>query len=580
MAKWLLKRTDANVSLMASTLKISEDLARVLANRGIRTKHDAIKFLNPSTKFFGDSSEMKDMELGVQIIKRSIESKEKIAIYGDYDVDGVTATAILFKSLKALGANVGFYIPHREEDGYGLTKNAIERLHLENIDCILCCDNGISAVEEVSLAKSFGMKVVIIDHHEPSETLPIADAIIDPKQESCTYPFELLCAGGLCYKFSKRLFEAFETDFSLLDDELLVLAMIATFCDVVDLFGENRIIAKTGLKILNENKKVNRGLWHLLHEKEYDEKVLNGHTMGFIVGPCINASGRLESAKLSVELFTHEGSDDEVIEIAKRLVQLNEERKAITQDSVEIAIQEVNPEDKVIVVFNENIPESIAGIVAGRIKERFYKPTVVLTRSGRFIKGSARSIEVYNLFDELTKCRTLFEKFGGHAMAAGLTMVPENMEILKKCLNENCELEPNDFQEIIRIEKELLLDDITFELAEELQILAPYGKGNSEPLFGTKAVSPSDIRLNKDERTLSLKFAIGNNGRALKAVYFNAVDSFKEKLRAKYDEYETDKIIGGVLRGSNLTMDIVYSISINTYMGNQSVQIQIKDCRL
>ena len=593
MTKWKIKKTNVDIKLMAQTLGINETVAVAIANRGIRTKKACQKYLNPKLDFLNNTFEMYDLKNAFDLIINTVREKGKIAVYGDYDVDGVVSTTILYKSLKQFGADVIFYIPDRISEGYGLNKDAVRKLKDDDVSLIITCDNGIASLEEIQLAKSLGMKTIIIDHHEPGyatdklgneiDILPEANAIVNPKQKRCTYPFKLLCAGGICYKFMVSFFSYCEVDLPN-SDELLVLAMIATFCDVVDLIDENRIIAKNGLDVLNKNKKINTGLFSLISEKSLVDKDLDGFHMGFIIGPCINATGRLEKAELAVALLTSENTI-ETAEISKKLAELNDERKAMTKKSVEDAIDRLSSDetlanDSVIVIYDKDVHESIAGIVAGRIKEEFHKPTIVLTNAEGCAKGSARSIEAYNIFLELFECRELFLRFGGHPMAAGLSLIPENIPLLRKKLNENCTLTIDDFVEIIKIDKELQLEDVTYQLATSLDVLLPFGKENKEPLFGTKNLNIESLKVIEEKNTIIFTFSVPETFRQIKGICFGKVDFLKQNLLNIHDEFDTNKILNGILRNANFTIDVVYFIDVNEFRNNVSVQLKIKDFRL
>lgn len=591
MAKWILKKSEADLKLMSETLKISEVLAQVLVNRGVRTKKNALKYLYPKIESLYDTKKMKDVEKAITIIEDSRDMKDKIAIYGDYDVDGVTSTVILTKALREFGCDVIYYIPHRELEGYGLNKEAVRKLYSMEVDLIITCDNGITSLEEVKLAKELGMKIIIIDHHEPSfleddtlgkvDVIPSADAVINAKQKLCEYPFKLLCAAGVCYKFVLELFNKHSLEFDK-DKELIIFATIATFCDIVDLQDENRILAKNGLDFFNNLPIKNLGLRALLKAKSIENKKIGSFEVGFIIGPCINATGRLERATVSVELFLSENIEEASF-LASRLSDLNDERKKMTMASVEKAVTDLleNPFNisPVIIIFDREIHESIAGIVAGRVKDMFFHPTIVLTQGEDFVKGSARSIEVYNIFDNLYNCRDLFERFGGHAMAAGLSLKEENIEKLRTRLNENCTLKREDFTEIIKIDQPLDLDFITYDLAMELKTMEPFGKGNKEPLFGTKSVQLEQLRMIEEKNTLIMTFRIPNSMRRIKAICFGKVEQFKDIIYSLYDEYTCDKIIKGILRDTIIKLDIVYSIDINEYNNDISVQLKLKDFR-
>lgn len=575
---WVLRQNSADVALMAKTLRVSPISARVLANRGIRSKHEAIKFLNPAMKFLAADS-MAGMREGVELIANAVRAGERIAVYGDYDADGVCSTVILYKALKNFGADVFFYIPRREEEGYGLAKAAVERLKEAETDVILCCDNGISALDEILLARNLGMKVVAIDHHEPvtvgsEEVLPLA-VVIDPKRKDCEYPYKMFCAAGLAYMFARELYSAMDREFDADGPELLVFAMIATFCDIVDLTGENRILAKNGLDALNANKRINLGLWRLIVNRGYEHKDLNEQSIGFVLGPCINAPGRLSHAGLAVELFLT-ADEAEADDKSARLAELNDERKEITAKAYARVMDNLGDvPDRVLVVFDPGVHESVAGIVAGRVRERICRPTLILSRSGELVKGSGRSVEGYNMFEELSRCRDLFVKFGGHAMAAGFSLMEENIPALRERLNANC---TRDFEEILQLDQELGLSEVTYALARELRMLAPFGKENSSPLFGVKGVMPEQLRVIADKNTIIFTFMV--DGRRLKAVCFGMTEQFRERLESRYDIPTADRIFSGVIRGAGLTMDLAYAIDIDSYNGNQNVQMRVRDFRI
>ncbi len=589
MTKWKLLHEQANIDLMSDTLKISKTMAQVMVNRNIRTKNTALAFLNPRLALFHDIYLMKDVDRAIKIIIETVSNGGKIAIYGDYDVDGVMSTVILYKTLKKYGADVLYYIPDREIEGYGLNMEAVRTLNSEGIDLIVTCDNGIASIAEINEAKSLGMKVIVIDHHEPGfvidenlgkiDVLPNADSIVDPKQSDCNYPFKMLCAAGICFKFAKAFHECADMDFDF-ENEFFVLAMFATYCDIVDLHGENRIIVKNGLQIINNDKNINKGINAMLFAKSYYDKEINGYAVGFVLGPCINASGRLDRATEAVSLLTSENYAECEI-IAKKLAELNEERKAMTLFHYEEAVMLVEKtnlkEHKVLVMVLPTAHESIAGIVAGRLKEHFHKPVIVLTKSGDFIKGSARSIEGYNIFEAMYSCKHLFERFGGHAMAAGVTLIAENVPVLRKYLNENCNLTEDDFVEILKYDKELEISDVTFELAQELTHLAPFGKANKEPMFVTRNLIPEQLQVYKEKKVLIFRFINKNSQRKVKALSFGHIDKFENELTKFYNKSEIEKIMCGILRNNNFTIDIIYSIEINEYNGDKSVQMKIKD---
>lgn len=563
--KWILTETDANLTLMAKTLGINEITANVMANRGIRSKNTALTFLSPSINSLFDVLEMNGAKEALNNISNAIKNNEKIVIYGDYDADGIMSVVILYKVLLRLGANISYYIPHRQKEGYGLNITAIEKLAKEDTRLIIAVDNGITAVEEVSTANKLGMSVVIIDHHEPTETLPAAVAIVDPKQHDCNYPFKEMCAAGIVYKIAAGLCAHMNSPFEE-QDEMIVLATIATLCDIVTLSDENRILVNCGLTILNANKLINPGLGSLITLRGYLDKPIDTFTIGFILGPCLNAAGRLESASLSVELLLAEDFNRRM-EIAHKLAGLNENRKTLTSECVDRVLQnlDMNNMDKVLVISDTTAHESVAGIVAGRIREATNRPTIVLTQGDGAMKGSGRSIVAYNLFDALNEHNHLFTRFGGHAMAAGLTLSPENIPLLKEALNKNCTLTEDDFRTIIEFDRELTLDDITLKLSDELSRLAPFGKGNEEPLFVSHGLLAEHVRVIDDKNTLIFTYYSPSGGK-IKGVAFGLNDMYAKKITA-----------AGINKCGGFIMDAVYSIETNVYNGVSSVQIRIKD---
>ncbi len=589
MAKWTIRNPKANIPKMVEEFGVSEIFATVLANRDILTRRSLNTYLYNDEVFFYNPLEMKDMEKAFIKIIESISKNELICIYGDYDVDGVTSTVILYKALKNIGANVIYYIPDREEEGYGLNIEAINEVKNKGVDVIFTCDNGIASIEEVEYIKQNGIDIIILDHHEPRfieksntkiEILPMADVIINPKQEECCYKFKALSAGGISFKFVKGLYEYMEIDENL--DEYLVFASISTVCDIVDLLDENRIIVKLGLNILNQNKKINKGLFEILKVNNIDEKLIDENDYGFIIGPCINASGRLESALKAVELFTTD-EDKNINNLALDLLNLNIQRKNLTQKAVETILYTVEnsniKEDKVIVVYNDEIHESIAGIVAGRIKEIYYKPTFVITKSKNGAKGSGRSIQSYNMFEELLKCSYLFQKFGGHKMAAGLSLLEENVDIFRKTINQNCILTIDDFEENIVIDKALKFYDITLDLAEELYKMKPIGKENRGAIFATKNVNIKNIRfVGKENNIIQLILNDGTND--IKAISFNGYDKFCKILKNTLTNDDFQKVIAGIKKYVDLKLDVVYSIEVNIFNDFKNVQLILKDFRL
>ena len=461
---------------------------------------------------------------------------------------------------------------------------AVRHLHELGVKVILTCDNGIAAIDEIGEAARLGIVSVIIDHHEPKyekgpngekfDIVPSSEAVIDAKQSKCQYPFKFLCAAGMSYKFAEALFKSMNRSF-VYDDEFMAFAAIATVCDIVSLLDENRIIVKNGLKLVSKIE--NKGMKALIKLTGLEGKEINEYHAGFVIGPCVNATGRLESAETAVKLFSTD-NEEEAYSLAAELVRLNAERKDMTSKAVEEAIEAVNltdlKNDKVLVIYNSQIHESIAGIVAGKVKEAFYKPTIIITDSGQLAKGSGRSIEAYNMFDELLKCQELFEKFGGHPMAAGLSLKKENIDILRKMLNNNCCLTVEDMTSVIRIDKQLGFDQIDIELALQLENLSPFGKDCPQPVFGTKDVSLKRLSLMGKDKNM-LRFTLSHNYKTFVGVSFSGYEKFCRILNER--NILIENILGGYMQ--DFKMDIVYGLNINRYNGRESVQLDIKDFR-
>jgi len=591
--KWNLLDTDANLALMSQVLGIKEATAAAMAHRGIRSKNAAIAYLRPhwasqGTDVLDSQHGMKDVKKAFERIVLAIKQNERIIIYGDYDADGVMSTVILYKALKTCGADIHFYIPHREEEGYGLNQKAVKTIKETDYDLIITCDNGITALEEIAEAQALGMDVIVIDHHEPGfvdgdspekrqDVIPQALAVIDPKQAACPYPFKEMCAAGLSFKLMEAFYRYIERDFSPLHDELMVLAAVATICDIVDLAGENRALVKQGLTILNANRYINAGLSQLIALKGYMEKPMDTFTLGFVLGPCINATGRLESAEMSVRLLLSNDLSKQTA-LAKILSNLNEERKELTRRCVERALEKLEGvADTVLVLVDLETHESIAGIVAGRVKDALHRPAIVLTRGAEMgiLKGSGRSVEGYDMFEALYKNRELFRRFGGHTMAAGLSLEENNVPELRRRLNEDSSLNPSDLQVVVHIDMALQGKEITLDLANELVWLAPFGKGNREPLFVTYNMSVTALRVISEKNTLI--FTFNNQGRKIKGIAFGQNEVFLEALRDNYGEQIYRRIVSGQVAEANLVMDVVYAVETNTYNNQTTVQMRIRD---
>ena len=588
--KWILQNKKESFLKLSNSINENPLVLRLLANRGIDDIDLAKRFLYGDINDLYDGYLMKDMKKGIDIIKDAIDTNKKIIIYGDYDADGINSTTILYKALKVLNANYSYYIPNREDEGYGMHSERVKKLKEDGYEIILTCDNGISAFEQIDIAKSLGMKVVLTDHHdipirEDEEgilrpMLPKADAVINPKRDDCNYPFKSLCGAGIALKFSKCLFDLYNIDEKYFL-ELFQFAAIATVCDVVDLVDENRIIVKKGLEVLNSGLSI--GISELKIATNIKNNIEEYH-LGFVIGPCINATGRLESADLSVELLITEDKD-RAKELALKLYELNQKRQELTIESTERILNkleiEKKKEDKVIIVYDEEIHESIAGIVAGRVKEKYNLPCIVLSKGKEMPKGSARSIEGYNITEELSKCASLIEKFGGHPMAAGLSLREENIIPLREKMNKNCMLTDEDIIPIVKIDCPLDFNYLNEGLIEVIEALRPFGKGNSSPLFACKNAKIERLwLLGKEKNFLKLRFSFEFNNRKLyiDGISFDKLESFKESIINKYGE---DKFHEAELTSYlNINCDLIYYPSINEFNGNRNIQLNIKNIRV
>lgn len=585
--KWILKNNKENFDKLSVELPESlakEDpykqllILRLLANRGISSIEEANKFLTGDYKDFYSPFLLKGMDKAVELIMNSIKENEKIAIYGDYDCDGVISTVILNKTLKELNANFMYHIPDREEEGYGMHKDRVRKLKEEGVSLILTCDNGISAVEEVRLAKELGMTVIVTDHHDVPSVIPEADVIINHKQIDCNYPFKSLCGAGVALKLSQALFQKYNISEEKYYN-LMQFAAIATVCDVVDLLNENRIIVKKGLEIINKTENI--GLQELIKVTNIKDGLVNEYHLGFVIGPCINATGRLESASLSVELLLEEDRD-KAKDLASTLYELNQTRQELTQESTDRILESIESKDlkneKVIVVYDELIHESIAGIVAGRVRERFNLPCIVLSKGKEMPKGSARSIEGYNMFDELTKCKEVIYKYGGHPMAAGLSIQEENIDKLRDMLNEKCQLTDDDIIPKVFIDSPLSLEQIDFRLLEILDDLRPFGKSNPTPSFAVKGAFLERVwAIGKEKNILKARFRM-SNGLIIEGISFDKLEYLKNEFVNLNKEQQFDNILSSSF--ANLKVDIIFYPEVNEYMGNRKIQVIIKNIRL
>lgn len=589
MAKWMVSAKRADFDRIAGKYGISPVLARLLRNRDLETDEEIRKYLYGTKEDLYDPLLMKDMRKAAEIIKTKIQEKKTIRIIGDYDVDGICSSYILLKGIRNLGGQVDVVIPHRMKDGYGLNEHLIEDALVAGIDTVLTCDNGIAAAPQIRMAKENGMTVVVTDHHEvPYEEkdgqrtyiLPPADAVVDPKQPGCNYPFKQICGAVVAGKLIQVLLEEIEDipQKAELQEELLVFGALATVCDVMELRDENRIIVKEGLKLMANT--ANLGMKALLMVNGIEERALTPYHAGFVIGPCLNASGRLDTAQRALKLFECD-KWREAVTIAGELKDLNDSRKLMTELGVAEAISQVEErgmeKEKVFVIYLPDCHESLAGIIAGRIREKYGKPVFVLTKGEEGVKGSGRSIENYSMYEEMTACKELFTKYGGHKMAAGLSLPDEaSVDVFRTMLNENCKLTEEDFQEVVHIDVAMPLAYASKDFIKELSLLEPFGVGNAKPVFARKNISLlSGRRLGKNRNVG--KYQIAEAGRCYDMIYFGDLDQFDDFLRERFGQERINALYGAGIREGNVTISMAYYPDINYYAGRESVQIVMQD---
>lgn len=599
MAKWMVAAKKADFDKIAQKYHITPVMARIMRNRDLVEDEDIRKYLHGDLKDMYDPLLLKNMKEASEIILGKISEGKRIRVIGDYDVDGICASYILLTGIRALGGNVDTVIPHRIKDGYGLNEGLVQEAAGEKIDTIVTCDNGIAASSQIALAKELNMTVVVTDHHEvPFEEtkgertylLPKADAVVDPKQPGCGYPFPHICGAAVAYKLVQVLFESGgKTGFLLpgraeIMEEMLSFAALATVCDVMELRDENRIIVKYGLKAME--KTGNLGLRALLMVNGIEQRAISPYHAGFVIGPCMNATGRLDTAKRALELFT---SKDwrEAVTIAEDLKNLNDSRKQMTEEGLCAAISQVEntglQEDRVLVVYLPDCHESLAGIIAGKVREKYGKPTFVLTKGEEGVKGSGRSIEAYHMYEEITACKELFTRYGGHKMAAGLSLPDEAaVETFRSRINENCRLTGEDFEEVIHIDVPMPLSYADKEFIRELSALEPFGTGNPKPLFARKGIRLlSGRKLGKNKNVGKYRIE-DESGRGYEMIYFGDLERFDSFLAERFGEqaaeglYSDSGTYGSGRRNpvkEEMVISIAYYPEINSFAGRESIQI-------
>ena len=571
MERWVLLRKGADFEAISKKFHISPRLASLIRNRDVIGDEAINQYLNGTIAELYDGMQMKGMPQAVEILTEKIRDREKIRVIGDYDCDGINATYILLEGLEKLGAKVDSDIPDRIKDGYGLNQHLIDRAHEDGIDTIITCDNGIAAAKEIEYGKALGMTIIVTDHHEvpykENEAgrryiLPPADAVVDPRQEGCEYPFKGLCGAAVAYKLVEALCEANGQDVADLD-YLLENVAIATVADVMDLTEENRILVKQGLEMLKRTS--NLGLRALIQCIGLEGKKIQAYHIGFILAPCLNASGKLDTAKRALALLRAK-TEREADMLAGDLKALNESRRDMTDRVVDEAMEKVERTDirgdKVLVIYLPDCHESLAGLVAGRVRENYYRPVFVLTDSEDGVKGSGRSIESYSMYEELTGCGDLLTKFGGHPMAAGLSLDKENVEKFKRRLNDQCTLSEEELTEKVVIDMELPFAAITEHFIEELEYMEPFGKGNTKPVFAARGVAMQHVKIIGKNKNVAKATAIDAAGNRMEAICFHDAQEFAKQCER-----------------NNGKMSITFYPGINEFRGERQIQIVITHYR-
>lgn len=571
---WCSRAVSGDYIGISKKFNISTVTAQILLNRGLVSYDDIETFFNAEKNDLAPPELMKNLKEACGVIKEKIRENKKIRIIGDYDVDGVCSTYILYDFFKSMGADISYDIPHRVHDGYGINIRLIKKAKNDGIDTIITCDNGIAAYEEVKYAKDIGLTVIITDHHDipVNQPLPPADTVTDPKREDCQYPFDGLCGAGVVYRlisYYAQVYSQPKITKKEIEEQYLAITALATICDVMELIKENRTIVKKGLVAIKNTKNI--GLRAMLNVSELcDKEKITVYHCGFVIGPMINAAGRLGSAMKPIELLL-EKDEKKAIAEAEELKKINENRKSITETSFDIAVEIAESDeyinDTVLVLLLPDCHESIAGIVAGRIKEKFYKPTLILTKAETGIKGSGRSIEAYDMFNELSKCAECFSKFGGHTMAAGFSIKGEtkdeqleNLQKLRNKLNKLSSLTNEDLKPVVYFDMELSPALVTEGLIDELALLEPYGTGNRPPVFAQKNMHIHSFRvLGKNENAVKLELTEGTSGRIYTAIWFGAAREFENYIISKQEK----------------RLDIIYSAEINEYNGKRNIQFRV-----
>ncbi len=589
MSKWMVKMKKADFDGISAKFGIKNITARLLVNRGILEDKEIDAYLNGDSTMLRDPFGLEDIETGAQLMLEKIRNGAKIRVIGDYDVDGICSSLILVKGLSLFGGDVDYVLPDRVKDGYGLSVKLVDDAIEAGRDTIITCDNGIAAFDQVAHAKERGLTVIVTDHHEipfeetedgEKELLPPADAVIDPKRTDGNVEFKEICGAVVAYKFLQVMAgvsgRADEEDVRAFFDEMLIFAGIATVCDVMELRDENRIIVKESLKMIADTGNV--GLRALINVNGLDAYNMSAYHYGFVIGPCLNATGRLDLASRALGLFL-ENDENVAAGMAQTLKDMNDSRKTMTVQGVEAAVEEIEktPIPKVIVVYLGGVQESIAGIIAGRIKEKYYRPTIVLTDAADGgVKGSGRSIESYDMFKSLSACKELFTKFGGHKMAAGLSLPSENVDELRRRLNDSCELTQEDFIPRLDIDMVLPFRYADMELTRELTKLEPFGNGNTKPLFAQKDVKLLSGRVLGKNKNCGKYKVCDESGCVCDMMYFGDMDNFNQFLADEFGKEKVDELYMDRV-AVPMAIKVAFYPNINSYMGRESVQLVMSD---
>lgn len=586
MEKWIEIRKGGNFMEMAKKYGIDPLIARIIRNRDIIDEKEITEYLYGGKEALHNPHLLKDVDKATEIIAEGIAGKKAMRIIGDYDIDGVNATYILLEGIRRCGGNVDAAIPDRMKDGYGINEHLIEQALSDGKELLITCDNGIAAINEINFAKEKGMTVVVTDHHEipyrnteqGKEFLRSnADAIVNPKQNDCLYPCKGICGAVVAWKLVQVLYE--RMDIPVEEADIFIEnAGFATVGDVMDLTGENRILVKLGLKALEHTK--NPGMKALIAKNKLSDKPLSAYHIGFVLGPCINASGRLDTAKRSLELLL-ERDEVKASALAGELVELNESRKYMTQQETQKALEQIEKEgrekDKVLVVYLPECHESLAGIIAGRIREAYQRPVFVLTRGEEGVKGSGRSIEAYSMFDKMTEVAELFTKYGGHPMAAGLSMREEDIDKLREQLNQKAELSEEDMAEVVRLDAVLPMSYFTVDTIRQLSVLEPCGKSNTKPVFADRNIRITRANIVGVNRNVLKLHLLDSRGNPVAGVYFGEVEKFLTFLSEKFGSEEVDAAMHG--KENSIQFAAVYEPAVDTYSGRESVQAIIRRFR-